>query len=128
MKFDPIPWIFIALAFAVAAWLRYSVVENSDLGFYCDSGGASQICMLRWLTIQSFNSHGLGYAGLFLGILATVTRSATLGALAGIVGIAGLVLYTWDYSGVGFLLGVLVLSRTQLEDYRYQDRSREREA
>jgi hypothetical protein len=120
MKFNPFPWLFILAALGLSLWVRFELIEQNELGFFCDGGGRTFQCHIRWFIVRSFNTYGLGYFGLFLGLLATVTRSGFMGFLAGIVGMAGLVLYTWDYSAVGFLLGVLTLARAQLNDYRYQ--------
>lgn len=120
MKFNPFPWLCILGALGLSLWVRFGLIEQNELGFFCDGGGQTLQCHIRWFIVRSFNTYGLGYFGLFLGLLATVTRSGLMGLLAGIVGMAGLVLYTWDYSAVGFLLGVLTLARAQLNDYRHR--------
>ncbi|MFM8331361.1 MAG: hypothetical protein ACKN9T_06705 [Candidatus Methylumidiphilus sp.] len=118
MKFNPFPWLAIFAALALASWARASLIEPADFGFFCDGGGQAWACHLRWLVLQSFSRMGLGYFALFLGLLALVTRSDWVGMAAGMAGMAGLVLYCWDYSAVGLLLGVLTLARAQLDDYR----------
>lgn len=119
MKSNIFPWLLILAVLGFSLWARYSLVERNELAFFCEGGGGGWLCSLRWLIVQSFNTYGLGYFGLFLGVLATVTRSQGVGLMAGMVGMAGLVLYTWDYSALGFLLGVLVLARAQLENGRH---------
>jgi hypothetical protein len=120
MKSIILSWLLILAALLFALWARYSLVEPSDFGFFCEGGGGGWKCTLRWLVVQSFHTYGLGYFGLFLGLLATVTRSERVALAAGMVGITGLVLYTWDYSALGFLLGVLALARAQFEECRQQ--------
>ncbi|MGZ8243493.1 MAG: hypothetical protein ACXWUF_05175 [Methylomagnum sp.] len=120
MKSNLLPWLLILASLGLSLWTRYSLVEQAEFGFFCDGGGASWLCPVRWAIVQSFNSYGLGYFALFLGLLATVTRSASVALAAGVVGMMGLVLYNWDYSALGFLLGALALARAQFEDYRHQ--------
>ncbi len=118
MKFNPLPWLAILAMLALAFWIRNQLIEQDELGFFCDGGGMTLTCKIRWLIVQSFNHFGLGYFGLFLGLLAAVTRSGFIALLASLVSMSGLVLYNWDFAGVGFLLGVLTLARAQLDDYR----------
>ena len=127
LKFNPFPWLSIIVVMFLALWARFHLVEQNELGFFCDGGGGGSRCQIRWLIVQSFNTYGLGYFGLFLGVLATVTRSALAGFAAAAAGMAGLVLYTWDYSALAFLLGILALARAQLEDYRYQHRAAQKQ-
>lgn len=113
---------------ALSFWTRSQLIEQNELGFFCDGGGQTVTCKIRWLIVQSFNHFGLGYFGLFLGLLAVVTRSGFIGLLACLVSMAGLVLYNWDPAGVGFLLGVLTLARAQLDDYRAEYGSGQQQA
>lgn len=119
MKFNSLPWILIAATFGLCAWSRFTLVEPAELGFFCDSGGHSIECQVRWIVIQVF-SHGLGYVALFLGLLALLTRSGFAGFMATLAGAAGLVLYNWDHSAVAFLLGAMTLARAQCNHYRNQ--------
>ncbi len=128
MKFNPLPWLAILAMLALAFWTRSQLIEQDELGFFCDGGGMTPVCKIRWLVVQSFNHFGLGYFGLFLGVLAAVTRSGLIGLLASLAGMAGLVLYNWDFAGVGFLLGVLTLARAQLDDYRAEHGSGQQQA
>ena len=114
MLFVPVG-LSLAVLF-LGLWARFQLVEAKDFGFYCVSGGASHLCTLRGLLVQSFDSFGLGYAALFLGCLGTLTRSEPVALLAVNVGLLGLLLYNWDYAAVGFLLGVLVLARSLFGD------------
>ena len=65
---------------------------------------------------------------LFLGLLSVITRSGLVGLSAGIVGMAGLMLYCRDYAGLGFLLGALTLARAQSNQYRAQHRTGQQQA
>jgi hypothetical protein len=128
MKFNPLPWLAILATLAASAWIRGHLIEQEALGFFCDGGGQTWVCKIRWLAIQSFNHLGLGYFALFFGVLAILTRSAMVGLWAGMVGMAGLILYSWDFAAVGFLLGVLALARAQFDDYRAEHRPGQQQA
>jgi hypothetical protein len=120
MKFNPSPWLAILAIVGISVWLRFNWIEQTELGFFCDGGGQTTLCKARWLVVQTFNRYGLGYFSLALGLLATLTRSGLAGFLAGATGAMGLILYTWDWSAAGFLLGTLALARAQLSEYRHE--------
>ena len=103
-------------------------MDQYELAFFCASGGQTPACKARWLIEQSYNHMGLGYAALFLGLLSVITRSGLVGLSAGIVGMAGLMLYCRDYAGLGFLLGVLTLARAQSNQHRAQHRTGQQQA
>lgn len=122
MKFYPLPWILILTMFGLCSWFRLTLVEPAEVGFFCDHGGQSFECQLRFIIILVF-THGLGYAALFSGLVALVTRCGVAGFLAAWLGAAGLILYAWDYAAVAFLLGSLTLARAQFNHYRNQHRA-----
>lgn len=118
MRLNALSWISLLAVLALALWVRANWIEQESFGFFCDGGGQTLVCKLRWLTVLSFNQLGLGYVALFLGVLAALTRSGQVGLVAAWFGMAGLVLYCWDYAAVGFLLGVLTLARVQFNECR----------
>ena len=125
MKFNPFPWLLILASLALSIWIRNQLIEQKELAFFCAGGGHTIECKVRWMIEKSFKHLGLGYFALFLGTLSTITRSGFVGLLACMVGMAGLILYCWDYAAVGFLLGALTLTRAQFDDYRDQCRTSE---
>ena len=119
MKFNPLPWLCILLLLSVGFWARRHLMEEDQLAFFCEAGGVSLACKTHWLLAKVFyESYAVGYLSLLLGGLALLARSSVLGQCAALIGSAGLVLNNAEYAAVGFLLGVLVLARTQLEQYR----------
>ena len=100
-------------------------MEEQQLAFFCEAGGVSLACKTHWLLAKVFyESYAVGYASLLLGGLALLARSGLLGQGAALIGGAGLVLNNAEYAAVGFLLGILVLARAQLEEYRAKDGAR----
>ena len=60
---------------------------------------------------MTFRFEEIGWAALAIGVLATFLRRAWLGQLALALGLAGLVLYSYEPAVIGALLGALVLFR-----------------
>ena len=102
-----VPLLVLALAVA----LRVFVVEPSHIGHACDPRPWSGWCAGRTALIMSFRFGEIGWAALAAGVVATVVRAAWLGQAALSLGLAGLVLYSYEPAVVGALLGVLVMFR-----------------
>lgn len=125
MKFNPFPWLCVVALLAVSFWARGHLVENSELGFACQESAQTALCKARWLSTVFMAYPGTSYLVLFLGVLATITRSDHISFLACALGVVGLVVYAKNEEavGLGFLLGVLTLARAQLDEYRHQHRA-----
>ncbi|ANQ84451.1 hypothetical protein [Azoarcus olearius] len=102
-----------ALVLALALGARYGLIENGVLPRDCtvpEAQGAGAACALKWALVQLFHEQRLGIFSLVcggLGFALTCRRLAWPGWLAGL---AGLVLYNYDYAAVGALLALLVLT------------------
>jgi len=99
------------LALVAAVALRFFAIEPSHLGHLCDPAPWSGWCSARTALIMTFRFQEIGWAALLVGVVATVVRRAWLGQLALALGLAGLVLYSYEPAGSGALLGALVLLR-----------------
>ena len=102
-----------AFAYAVAATVRYGLIEREDLGLVCQSASPPWWCALRLLVIQAFIHDVFGLSSVALAALAAWRRSAVAAILAVAIGTFGMVLYGFTWSGVGVLGGALVLARLQ---------------
>lgn len=76
-----------------------------------------------------FYDNAVGYAVFSLGLMALLFRSAGTALVCVLLGMLGMVIHGGKHSGVeynsvGFVLGCLILARTQLQQYRQQYRSR----
>lgn len=117
----------VLIAYALAATVRYGLIERDDLGPVCDAPSAPWWCELRMLVIRSFLNDVPGRASVVLAALAFWRRSAVAACLAVAVGTWGMVLYTFMWSSVGALGGAMVLARLQgqwREDSEAQQRTR----
>jgi hypothetical protein len=99
------------LALVLAIALRLFAIEPSHIGHLCDPAPWSGWCGARTALIMSFRFQEIGWAALAVGMLATFVRRAWLGQLALSLGLAGLVLYSYDPAVIGALLGLLVIFR-----------------
>lgn len=105
-------WSAIAAVGLLAAAARYGLVEPAAIAHLCDGGSGPWWCGLRRAVIASFSGYGLGYGALAAGALAVALPRPWIAWTAAALGLAGLILYCFEASAVGFLLGALVLART----------------
>jgi hypothetical protein len=114
--------LVMALAYAVAALLRYGLIEREDLGLVCEGLDPPLWCSARLLIIRAFLLDAFGLASLVLVGAALWRRSSRLALAAVALGTVGMVLYKFTWSGVGVLGGLLLAGRLQAD--RDQDRER----
>ena len=105
--------VSIAIAAAVAALLRFYVVEPEEMAHLCGAAGAPWWCAVRAAVIAAFATHALGVAAVAAGGIAIATRWSGAALAAACLGVAGLVLYAVEAGAIGFLLGALALARAR---------------
>lgn len=98
----------VAAASAALIAVRLYLVEPEAVALACASANEGWRCVLREWAVFGFLRNIFGMTALIAGLLATITRWRALALLAILSGIAGSVLYTFELSGVGLLLGALV--------------------
>jgi len=103
----------VIVAYAVAATVRYGLIEREDLGLLCQSADAPWWCDLRLLVIRAFLNDVFGLSSVVLAAIAAWRRSAVAATLAVAIGTVGMVLYGFTWSGIGVLGGALVIARLQ---------------
>lgn len=116
-----------AAASAIALGLRFGIVEPERIAAICLAKEAPGWCWIREAVIFGFSRNCFAWSSLAAGLLATVTRSRGLAMLALVLGVTGSVLYRFDLSGVGLLLGALVFARAETERQQHARREKERE-
>ncbi|RPH66041.1 MAG: hypothetical protein EHM83_04925 [Burkholderiales bacterium] len=99
------------LALVLALVARHAVVEPADIAHACDPAPWAGWCAGRTLLVYSFATQGIGWLALAAGTLATLLRRRRTAQLALVAGTAGLVLYSFEPSAFGALLGLMVLVR-----------------
>jgi hypothetical protein len=99
-----------AAVLGLALWARYGLIEPEGMAHAC-LGSEDWQCVLRDLIVATFSRQQLGYVAVGAAVLALVPRLRPLAWLAWASGLAGLMLYCWDYAAVGVVLALLVLAR-----------------
>lgn len=105
---DAIPAL---LALVLALIARHAVVEPAEVAHACDPAPWAGWCAGRTLLVYSFAAQGIGWLALAAGTLATLLRQRRAAQAALVAGSAGLVLYSFEPSAFGALLGLMVLVR-----------------
>lgn len=111
----------VVLALALGA--RYGLIENGVLPRDCtvpEAQAQAGLCALKWTLVQMFHEQRLGLFSLVCGVLGFVLASRRFAWPGWIAGLAGLVLYNYDYAAVGALLGLLVLAAAGEEQRQAQ--------
>jgi hypothetical protein len=104
-------FVTVIAAAALAAFVRWTLIERDDLGAVCDALSAPWWCELRMLVIRAFLNDAFGRSSSVLAALALWRRSAAAAYLAVAIGTWGMMLYTFTWSGVGVLGGAIALAR-----------------
>ncbi len=118
MKSLALPTLLVTAAAALAALLRYLVIEPEGLAHLCSAAAAPWWCAPRAAAITAFSSGALAIAAVGAGVLAIVTRRRGAGWAAAGLGAAGLVLYAVEAGAVALLLGLLALARPRKRQAR----------
>lgn len=100
-----------AVSLALAAALRFGLVEPADMTAHCDGGARDAWCNVRAWVIQGFVHQRMGWFALVLAGWAYWARWNYAAALALFVACAGLVLYTTELCAPAALLALLALTR-----------------
>jgi hypothetical protein len=106
-------WLALLAVAALAAWLRYGLVESSAIGQLCSAGHAPWWCRWRQWLVLGFLNDVYGIAALVATVLALLQRRAWLAWLAAALGMFALLLYCFESGALALLLGSLRLLRLQ---------------
>lgn len=109
-------WISVAmwcgLCLGVAAFVRFSWIEATDVAAHCDAGAGGGVCTLRAWIIQAFIHERLGWVALAIAVVAYASASRWIAGAALFLACAGLVLYSTQLSTPAALLAALVFANT----------------
>ena len=118
-------WLALLAVTALAAWLRYGLVESSAIGQLCSAGHAPWWCRWRQWLVLGFLNDVYGIAALAATALALLQNRTWLAWLAAALGMFALLLYCFESGALALLLGSLRLLRLQapralpLDQHRY---------
>jgi hypothetical protein len=100
---------FCALGYAL--YMRYLVIEQSNVGLACDAGLTSWLCTSRKILTALFGYSVFGAAALIVAVLNLIRPSLVLFAVALATTCLGVVLYNVGLAGLAAGLLVLSLAR-----------------
>jgi hypothetical protein len=98
----------VAAATAGMLAVRFYLIEPQAVALACAADNVGWRCIVREFAVTGFISNAFGLTALIAGVIVTVVRWRALALVAIVSGIAGAVLYTFEFSGAGLLLGALV--------------------
>ncbi|MEZ5786097.1 MAG: hypothetical protein R3D62_06410 [Xanthobacteraceae bacterium] len=106
-------WLLVTgfLALGYASYLRYLVIENSNVGLACEAGRQSLLCSVRIATIRLFGVNSFGLVALGGALLNLIRPSVLLFAIALAATAFGLVLYNTSLAGLAAGLMIMSLAR-----------------
>ena len=116
----------VAVATTLLLLVRLKIVEPEEVALACTGDATSWRCAVRQIAVFGFLNNVFGWTAVLIGVFATISRWRWLAALAMVAGIAGSVLYSFELSGIGVLLGALVWMQRSPSPNR--DRSGEQHA
>lgn len=110
-------WLLTAgfLAFGYAFYLRYLVIENTQVGLACEAGRESLLCFMRVAVTRLVKPQVFGFAALGAAVVNLVRPSLPLFAIALVATAFGLVLYNAGLAGVAAGLMIMSFARPARE-------------
>jgi len=104
----------VAAVIVAAAAVRYGLMQNDALAVACARQSDDALCVARAAFPQLFMHDRLGWLAFAGGALAFMFARPKLGWIAVGLGAGGLVLYCYDLSAVGAVLGMAAVLRGPL--------------
>ncbi|MGN6234621.1 hypothetical protein [Dyella sp.] len=105
-------WAGVLLAGALAAWLRYQLVEPPALAERCAAAiDPPAWCALRTRVVEGFLNNSFGYLALAATALAWLRQRLWTAALAAALGAFALELYCYQFGALALLAGAVLLVR-----------------
>jgi hypothetical protein len=100
---------FVSLGYAM--YLRYLVIEQSQIGLACDAGLKTWLCLSRTVASALFNNQVFGWVSLGAAALALIRPGLALFTVGLAASAFGIVLYNAALSGLAAALLVMCFAR-----------------
>jgi hypothetical protein len=107
-------WLGVAVL-GLALFLRYGLIQNTQIGLACEAGEESFTCMVRLAVILLFARNLFGWTALAAAILQLISPNRTAFGIGLVAAALGLVLYNLRLSALAVALLVLSLARAAPE-------------
>jgi hypothetical protein len=108
-----LPWLLLLAVALGAAWLRYGLIEPSEMAQRCGVDHPAWWCAWRQLLVLGFLHNVYGVVALLATALALLWKHPWTAWLAAALGAFALVLYCFQCGALALLLGCLGLLRRQ---------------
>lgn len=108
-----LPWLLLLAVGAVAATLRYGLIESSTIGQQCAAVRSPWWCAWRQGLVLGFLHNIYGIAALVAAAMALRSRRLWLAWLAAALGVFALQLYCVESGALAVLVGCLRLLRAR---------------
>lgn len=103
--------VLAAVALGGALWLRYAVIQNSEIGVACEAGEESFLCTLGLAAILLFARGVFGWVALLAALFHLWRPSTIIFGIGIVFALLGLVLYNTRVAALALPLLVLSLAR-----------------
>lgn len=110
-----VTWGALAAVGALAAWLRFGLVEQSRIAGLCGDAGSPWWCAARQALVLGFLHGVYGVAALVVTAWAVFSRRAGVAWAAAALGVVALILYNYETGALALLVGSLRLLRLQAD-------------
>lgn len=98
-------------ALGYALYMRYLVIQQTDVGLACDAGLATWLCASRRLVIDLHEHSAFGWLALGVAMLHLVRPSLLLFAVGMVATAVGVVVYNGGLAGLAAALLILSFAR-----------------
>ena len=98
-------------ALSYGFFMRYRIIEQSEVSIACEGGGANWLCANRRTVIALFTPQVFGIVALATALLNLLRPSVVLWSLALLASGAGIVLYNTSLSALAVALLIFSLAR-----------------
>jgi hypothetical protein len=105
---------FVSLGYAM--YLRYLVIEQSQIGLACDAGLRTWLCLARTVVSALFNNQVFGWVSLGAAALALIRPGLPLFTIGLAASAFGIVLYNAALSGFAAALLVMCFARPVIQE------------
>jgi hypothetical protein len=105
---------FVSLGYAM--YLRYLVIEQSQIGLACDAGLKTWLCLSRTVVSALFNNEVFGWVSLGAAVLTLIRPALPLFTIGLAATAFGLVLYNAALSGFAAALLVMCFARPVIRE------------
>jgi hypothetical protein len=115
--FDPSPaslnWVIVIglVALGYAIYLRYLVLEQTQVGLACNAGLGTRLCLTRQVVTALYQNHVFGWVSLGAAVLAFIRPSLPIFTIGLAAAAFGVVLHDASLSGFAAALLVMCFAR-----------------